>query len=133
VCTASIATRQEKCLLSGAQTFCRQDYSPDGKNIAFSFGAFSDVDISILEIDSGRRTKLTSMPGREYDATWSPDGTLVAFAAEDGRKDIYNVYSMAPGDKKPRQLISSPYSLRFLSWTAARTLELESERQRGED
>jgi TolB protein len=133
VCTSNLSTRQEKCLLSGAQTFCRQDYSPDGKSIAFSYGAFDDVDLGILEIDSGKRTQLTSMPGREYDATWSPDGKLVAFTAEDGRKEIYNVYAIAPGDKKPRQLVSSPHSLRFLSWTDARTLELEAERQRGEN
>ena len=132
VCTSSIHTKQEKCLLSGAQTYCRQDYSPDGRNIVFSFGAFDAIDLGILELDSGKRTTLTSMPRREYDAIWSPDGKLIAFTAEDGRTDIYNVYLIAPGEKAARPVISSAYSLRFLSWTKARTLELEAERQREE-
>jgi Tol biopolymer transport system component len=73
------------------------------------------------------------MPGREYDATFSPDGRLLAFTAEDGRDEIYNLYLVDPESKKTRTLITSPHSIRFLSWTDARTIDLEAERLRAED
>lgn len=132
VCVLSLSHRNEKCVLSGAQTYCRQDYSPDGKLLAYSTGLLSDVDLGMLDLASSKQTSLTKMKGREYDATWSPDGTVLAFTAEDGRNEVYNLYSVEPADKKTHQLISSEHSIRFLSWTSAKTIDLEAERIREE-
>lgn len=133
VCVLPVKGRREQCVLSGAQTYCRQDYSPDGKTLAYSSGLLSDVDLGILDTQTGKMKSLTSMPGREYDATFSPDGRLLAFTAEDGRDEIYNLYLVDPESKKTRTLITSPHSIRFLSWTDARTIDLEAERLRAED
>ncbi len=133
VCVFSLSGKNEKCVLTGAQTYCRQDYSPDGKQLAYSSGLLDDVDIGILDFNSAKQTSLTKMKGREYDATWSPDGSVLAFTAEDGRSEVYNLYLVSPTDKKTRTLVSSDHSIRFLSWTSAKTIDLEAERIREEE
>jgi Tol biopolymer transport system component len=136
VCVIPLKGQREQCVLSGAHTYCRQDYAPDGKSMAYSSGLLSDVDLGVLDTQSGKMKSLTSMPGREYDATFSPDGRFIAFTAEDGRDEIYNLYLVDPEAKaraETRALVISPHSIRFLSWTDAQTIDLEAERLRAED
>lgn len=129
ICEWIIGRKSERCLLSGAQTYCRPSFSPDGKYIAYSFGAFSDIDIATFEVATKKEKRITSMPGKEYDVIWSPEGDLLAFTAEDGRSNIFNIYaSTLKGDTRP--LLLSPHSIRFLSWSRVKTIELEAQRIR---
>jgi Tol biopolymer transport system component len=132
LCLWNLGSKSELCILTGAQTYCRGSFSPDGKQIVYSFGAFSQVDLAVTEIASGVRRPIASLPGKSYDATFSPDGKVVVFAAEDGRKEIFNLYLARELNNKweVKPLLKAPYSLRFPSWSGMRTLELESERMR---
>jgi Tol biopolymer transport system component len=131
ICLWNLRQKKENCILSGAQSYCRPRYSPDGKFLAYSGGVFDDIDVAVLNLESNDKKYVTDLPGREYDATWSPDGKHLAFAAENGRKDLFNVYVLSNLDKKTiRSLITSDYSIRFLDWSATTTFELESKRIR---
>lgn len=133
VCSFDLVERKENCLLGGATTYCRQSYSPKGDKIAYSIGVFDDIDIGILDLATSATRKVASLPGRDYDVTWSPDGKWLAFSAENGHKDLFNIYLVSSDSASlatPRELLASIYSLRYLSWSAAHTIDLEAQRMR---
>jgi dipeptidyl aminopeptidase/acylaminoacyl peptidase len=56
------------------------DLSPDGKSVAFEETENDNKDLWVLDLTRGVRTRLTSEPGRELHAAWSPSGREVAYA-----------------------------------------------------
>lgn len=128
VCIFDTRQGKEQCPLSGAQTYCRQAYSADGKYMAYSSGLFDNIDVGILDLASGSKNTITKLPGREYDVTWSPEGAKIMFAAENGNKDVFNIFIVNADGSEVKPLVTAPFSLRFLSWTSAKTIELESKR-----
>lgn len=133
ICAWNLKERKESCLLSGAQTFCRPRYAPSGKFLAYSFGVFKDVDLGILELETHQTTRASNLPGKEYDVVWSPDEQYLVFDAENGHEGLFNSYLVKPHEENSaRLLLGSKYSIRFLDWSKARTLELEARRIREE-
>jgi len=131
ICSWDLLEKKEKCLLSGAQTYCRPRFSPNGLFLAYSAGAFNEVDIDVLNLKSNEKKNLTNLPGKEYDASWSGDGKYIAFTAENGRRDVFNVFVQALDNPKSlRPLITSDISIRFLDWSPVKTLNLEAQRIR---
>jgi hypothetical protein len=66
------------------------DFSPDGESVVFSRNTADpsslekDLDLFVLDLDSGDATELTSQPGDESRPQFSPDGSAVAFDGEFG-------------------------------------------------
>ena len=127
LCLWKVTSRSEECILTGALSYCRPSFHPSGKTLAYSAGAFSDVDVAQVTIGTKSISNLTELPGRDYDVAWSPDGSIVAFTAENGRKDIFNVFLVKPGSE-PTPLITTDHSIRYLGWTGAKTFDLEAKR-----
>jgi tricorn protease len=72
-------------------------------------------DLWIVSRDGGEARRLTSTPGLETAACFSPDGSLVAYTGEvDGNFDVY-VVPVAGGD--PRRLTSHPGVDMVVGWT----------------
>jgi Tol biopolymer transport system component len=47
-------------------------------------------DIYVIDADGGRLTRLTNGAGRERQASWSPDGSRIAFVSDrDGNDEVY--------------------------------------------
>jgi Tol biopolymer transport system component len=66
------------------------DWSPDGRSIAFDDGQ----DIYVVDVKSGRLTRLTETGAREAAPSWSPDGTKILFAraassSQGGGSDVW--------------------------------------------
>ena len=79
--------------------------------IVFSYGG----DLWIVSRDGGDARRLTSDIGEETNASFSPDGTMVAFTGEyDGNKDVY-VVPAAGG--VPRRLTFHPADDFVMGWT----------------
>ncbi|RIL08784.1 MAG: hypothetical protein DCC75_08085 [Proteobacteria bacterium] len=138
ICLWNFKAQKQTCILSGAQSYCRPRYSPAGRFIVYSQGLFDDVDIYLLDLQSNTKSSLTSLPGREYDIAWGPDfkggpqsdeERYIVFSAENGKKEIFNLYIIGK-DRKVKPLLESPYSLRFPSWSGSRTFDLEARRIR---
>lgn len=91
-------------------------WSPDGKRLAFS----TDNGISIAAsngIDPGRAIVSARAPGRP---SFSPDGSLIAYAAETGAVHRYRAIFVAGVDgRERRQLTTGPYDSRDPAWRPA--------------
>jgi Tol biopolymer transport system component len=68
-------------------------FSPDGKKIVYEKGAFpGNIEICVKNFTTGITKQLTSTPAVDRFASWSPDGTELAFMSNRSGKD--QVYTM---------------------------------------
>ena len=66
----------------------KNDISPDGKQIAFTYKG----NIYVVDADGGRAAQLTSNPAHDTDPMWTPDGKSIIFSSyREKGKDIYMV------------------------------------------
>jgi len=93
-----------------------------GDDVVFT----SDNDLWIGSISSGVATRLTSHPGRESDAVFSPDGKWIAFTGQYfGNNDVF---VMPSSGGEPRRLTYSNGSDYAAGWTAEGKVLFRSDR-----
>lgn len=88
-------------------------WSPDGRRLAVTLSsANGNLDIHLLEIDSGRLTRLTDHPAIDTEPAWSPDGETLYFTSD--RAGGPQVYRMAPraAERAQRVTFGGPYNAR---------------------
>ncbi len=56
-------------------------WSPDGRTVAFASNRSGDSDVYLIDVESGRVTRLTDDPVHDADPAWSPDGSQIAFTS----------------------------------------------------
>jgi TolB protein len=67
-------------------------WSPDGKSIAYTSYRDGNPDLWVVNLETGRRVKLSSEPGLNIAPAWSPDGRWLALAmSKDGGTNLYLV------------------------------------------
>jgi Tol biopolymer transport system component len=60
---------------------------------------------------------LTSFPGMEAEAAWSPDGRQVAFVWNGERQDNYDIYLLQPGSSQTLRLTTDPGADTSPAWS----------------
>lgn len=133
ICLTDLHRGGETCVLKGKKSFCRPAWNAKGDKLAFSIGLLQEIDIGILAIQKRQQSIVTNLPLREYDVAWSPDEKYLAFAAEYETPGGFSIFALDLEAKKIVPLVKSPYSIRYLSWSGVRTLELEARRLREEE
>jgi len=129
VCLLELVSSQENCFLTGAQTYCRPMWSASGNSLAYTFGIFDNLNIAIHSFGTNSQRTVSSLNGREYDVVWAPDDKWIAFVSDVGKKEHFNIYARNLDEGgKVVEILSSPYSKRYLSWSGVKTLELEAKR-----
>lgn len=82
-------------------------WSPDGRWIAFASDRSGDVEVWLLEVETGRTRRLTHCPARDDHPSWSPDGSAVCFVStRSGRPSLWTLN--VRGDAPPRPLLDLP-------------------------
>jgi phosphatidylglycerophosphatase A len=132
ICTLDIKPQaKEFCILAGTLSFGRPKYSPDGKEIVFSFGDARDMNLGLYSVGTRKFKKLTIEPMKEYDAEWSKDGKFLVYAGNSKGPEQYELFIFDIEKNRSFPLLSHPtYSLRYPSWSEVRTVDLELVRLR---
>ncbi len=111
---AALAFTSLSCGLTHAQSeHPAFSFAPDIHGNKVIFTAEGDLWLGNLKTDTAQR--ITSAPGTETDAHFSPDGLTIAFTADyDGH---YDVYTMPTSGGTPKRLTYSSFSAQSLGWT----------------
>ena len=72
-------------------------------------------DLWLVSSNGGTATRLTSFPGNEFSAKFSPDGKSIAFTA--GYDGTYSVYVMPSEGGEPVRLTYTPSTAQSIAWT----------------
>ncbi len=85
-------------------------FSPDGDRVAFTWtGASQDnPDIYAQQIGSGSPLRLTSDPGNDHSAVWSPDGHWIAFLrsqSEASKSDVRLIPPLGGPERKLAEIV----------------------------
>ena len=79
-------------------------FSPDGKQIAFTWGGGGDgknLDLYVKLIGAGGPLRLTTDPAEEVSPAWSPDGRYLAFIRRtEGENGIFIVPALGGAERK---------------------------------
>jgi Tol biopolymer transport system component len=75
-------------------------FSPDGKKISYQKGASpGNIDIYVKNFTTGLTTRLTSNAAVDAFASWSPDGSRIAFMSKrSGKNQVYTMNAATGGD-----------------------------------
>src|SRR5215216_6194688 len=71
--------------------------------IAFSAGIFPRTDIYVVSVNGSGLRRLTSARAAEFDPSWSPDGTEIAFASTRGGR-LPAIWVMNEDGSNPRRV-----------------------------
>ena len=94
--TLRLADGHRRQLTQGEGDRRKPDWSPDGKHIAFAGdvqGERDNLDIYIMDIETGVEKRLTIHPDNDLRPAWSPDGIYIVFQSERGDRnlDLYRI------------------------------------------
>ncbi|HEY7302858.1 MAG TPA: LpqB family beta-propeller domain-containing protein, partial [Bryobacteraceae bacterium] len=117
-----------RLILRSTQRQANAQYSPDGKQIAFSSNREGGNEIWVAKSDGSDAFQLTSLGAASSgSARWSPDGRQLAFDSNLGGHD--NIYVVRLSDGIPRKVTSSNGTDNVPSWSPdGRTIYFGSDR-----
>ena len=108
------------------------DWSPDGKQLAFSSNREGNTEIYVMNADGTNPINLANHPAEDRSPDWSPDGTRIAFSSnrdgdwEKKPNDNWEVYVMSTDGANPINLTNHPAWDSGPSWEPAPTLSVSS-------
>ncbi|MGQ7248902.1 amidohydrolase family protein [Halomonas sp. V046] len=88
-------------------------WSRDGSRLAYISDSAGSLDVWVLDLESGLKTRLTTDDGAELYPAWSPDGATLAYQTELGETRLVDV---ASGQTRP--LVEALFQPGRASWSA---------------
>jgi Tol biopolymer transport system component/C-terminal processing protease CtpA/Prc len=92
-------------------------WSPDGKTIAYLEDKTGTLDLSILQVDSGKVTSLSSGDTDNVDAEFSPDGKQLAWVKTSGLKPGIYTVNLSQPSAESALLIAQGQDISELAWS----------------
>ena len=102
-------------------------WSPDGSLIAFESDRDDphprtcfpncDYNLYIMDADGSDQRRLTSLPGAEWHASWSPDGRSLVFTAGDAGYASMGIYTLSLEGGEPQPLLVDAFENDAADWS----------------
>lgn len=122
VCFFNPDTGTSSCPLGDSKdSFCRPKWSNDGLELVFSKGVNSAIDLFVYNSASQTTRRLTSLPNKEYDGAWSPQGKYIVFSHNPAGGEIYELKVVRVSDGAVFPIATSTRSMRGATWTQSKT------------
>lgn len=90
------------------------DWSPDSRQLAFIGTGYGQIDLFVVDVETGALRQLTGTPQRDDYPAWSPDGRQIAFSSKYKNQFDIKVYDMETG--KAQVVIASPTDDLWPQW-----------------
>ncbi len=128
ICIIDQVTRKESCPLRGGNTSnCRANWSPDGSQFVLTLERGPSVDLYLYTMTTHKLEQLTSLPHKEYDAVWSPDGAYIAFAHAPSGTLKHDIKVVRLRDKVVIPVAKASGSIRYISWSHSRPYSISAD------
>jgi TolB protein len=117
VWVAGATLTRARQLTRGASDSGWPSWSPDGKQIVFDSARTDRTpddarhvnDVFVMNADGSGVRRLTDSRGRSGDASWSPNGSSIAFDADRGKPSgLSAIYVMNAAGGPPRKIVAPP-------------------------
>jgi TolB protein len=79
-------------------------WSPDGRFVAFRSIRDGNSDIYVVDLETGKQTRLTDFEGLDIEPDWSPDGEWIAFGSTRDGQQTTDIYIMRKDGSDVRRL-----------------------------
>lgn len=76
-----IASTGAEQITGGAGYDYQPDLSPDGRSLVIARRLDDAIDLVVIDVKSGKETKVASNGALNFDARWSPDGRQIAYVS----------------------------------------------------
>ncbi|HEY7348399.1 MAG TPA: PDZ domain-containing protein [Ktedonobacterales bacterium] len=104
---AATGGRAER-LTAGVATATRAQFSPDGRQIAFTGNDEGPEEVFVMPADGGPSRRLTYHAGRSQVIGWQPDGSMILYASSAGVPRGRWIFGISPQGGEPVRL---PYGV----------------------
>jgi TolB protein len=101
---------------AGAGNYGFPSWSPDGKRVVFRAADGRSKGLTIVEIDSGKMTPLTSGKWSDNFPAWSPNGERIVFTSD--RDGDFEIYTVRPDGGDVKRLTQSPGNDAHAAWSS---------------
>ncbi len=91
-------------------------WSPDGGQVVFASPGEHGDNLFLVNLDGTDHAALTTLPGDEFNAAWSPDGQALLFMHDEPSGGAVDLYMLALNDATPRLIASNP-ALQNARWS----------------
>lgn len=96
--------------------------SPDGRTVVFTVQEWSieknksTSSLWLVDMVGGAPRRLTTAIGTDNAATWSPDGTRLAFTSKRGEDEAVSLYVMRTDGGEPEKVLELPFGISAPKW-----------------
>jgi serine/threonine protein kinase len=77
-------------------------YSPDGRLLAFSTNRAGNLDVWVMQLESGEVRRATDHPGTDWDPSFTSDGKHLIWSSD--REGHFEIWMAEPDGRNPRRI-----------------------------
>lgn len=101
VCGLTLSVQDVGATTLQVEGVTEPEWSQDGRHLVFAGGVWPDLDVQVLDRDTGEAVRFFRSDSTDYQPSWAPDGARVVFVSKrTGQEGLY-IGTLADGTMHP--------------------------------